>query len=77
MLCHYKWIHSEEEKEEIDLKTKNRYENKLSDWMAIEAIVKERDREIQAANIARLSGKQFIFCMKRIDMLIKVFCREV
>ena len=57
MLCHYKWIHSEEEKEKIDLKTKNQYENKLSDWMAIEAIVKERDKEIQAANIARLSGK--------------------
>ena len=31
-------------------------ENKLSDWMGIEAIVRQKDRESTAANIARLSG---------------------
>ena len=31
------------------------YEQKLSEWGALEAIVQQQDREVTAANIARLS----------------------
>ena len=41
----------------MDRKTQSNYENKLSDWMAIDAIVRQRDKEITASNIAKLSGK--------------------
>ena len=42
--------------EEVDKRTHSSYENKLSDWMAIEAIVRQKDKEITAASIAKLSG---------------------
>ena len=56
MLGYYKWTQSKDEREKIDTKIKLQYENKLSDWMGIEAIVRQKDRETTAANIARLSG---------------------
>ena len=31
--------------------------NLLTDWMAIEAIVRQKDKETTAANIAKLAGK--------------------
>jgi len=31
------------------------YERKLSDWMALEAIIRQKDKEVTAANIAKLS----------------------
>lgn len=57
LLGYYKWANTTEEKENIDKKHKNQYENKLSDWMIIEAIVRQKDKETTAANIAKLSGK--------------------
>ena len=48
----------------MDRKTQSNYENKLSDWMAIDAIVRQRDKEITAANIAKLSGKYFRILLK-------------
>ena len=56
MLGYYKWTQSKDEREKIDTKIKLQYENKLSDWMGIEAIVRQKDKETTAANIARLSG---------------------
>ena len=56
MLGHYKWKFSVSDCEEMDKKTHTAYENKLSDWMAIEAIVRQKDKEITAASIAKLSG---------------------
>ena len=41
----------------MDRKTQTNYENKLSDWMAIDAIVRQKDKEVTAANIAKLSGQ--------------------
>ena len=35
----------------------------LTDWMAIEAIVRQKDKETTAANIAKLAGK-FIYIFK-------------
>ena len=59
LLGHYKWHFLPAEKDATDEKTKTSYEHKLNDWMTIEAIVKQRDKEVTAANIARLSGGEF------------------
>jgi len=52
LLGHYKWRHTASDCAEIDRKTTSSYENKVSDWMAIEAIVRQKDKEITAASIA-------------------------
>ena len=57
ILGHYKWSHTTKDKTEVDKRVKVSYENKLSDWMAIEAIVRQRDRETTAACIAKLAGE--------------------
>ena len=56
MLGHYKWDFGPAEQAAADSRVQEAYEHKLSDWMAIEAIVRQRDKEINAANIAKLSG---------------------
>lgn len=33
------------------------YEDKMSEWLAVEAIVRQRDREIMAQNLAKLSSE--------------------
>ena len=55
---HYKWDFSSKDRRDMDRKNQSNYENKLSDWMAIDAIVRQRDKEITAANIAKLSGEK-------------------
>jgi hypothetical protein len=55
-LGHYKWRFGPSECDDMDRKTHAAYENKLSDWMAIEAIVRQKDKEVTAASIAKLSG---------------------
>ena len=52
---HYKWDFSYKDRRDCDRKTQSNYENKLSDWMAIDAIVRQKDKEVTAANIAKLS----------------------
>ena len=56
LLGHYQWYFTQEQIKQIDEKTQTNYEHKLSDWMAVEAIVRQRDKETTAANIAKLSG---------------------
>ena len=34
----------------------HRYENTMSEWLAVEAIVKQKDKENQASAIAKLSS---------------------
>ena len=58
LLGHYKWSFTSSDIAETDARTQSAYENKLSDWMAIEAIVRQRDKETTAANIAKLSQSQ-------------------
>lgn len=55
LLGHYKWHFRRSELDQADAKTQRDYEHKLSDWMAIEAIVRQKDKETTAANIAKLS----------------------
>ena len=56
LLGHYKWNFGPAEQAAADSRVQEAYEHKMSDWMAIEAIVRQRDKEINAANIAKLSG---------------------
>lgn len=56
LLGHYKWIHTASQRADVDKRVRTMYEHKLSDWMAIEAIVRQKDKETTAANIAKLSG---------------------
>lgn len=49
-----------EERTEQDAECRRQYETTMSEWLCVEAIVKQRDREATAASIARLteaSGK--------------------
>jgi len=61
LLGHYKWNFTLSECSEVDKQTTLSYENKVSHWMAMEAIVRQRDREITAASIAnaKIIGKYF------------------
>ena len=63
---HYKWDFSSKDRRDMDRKNQSNYENKLSDWMAIDAIVRQRDKEITAANIAKLSGKNVRKCNSQV-----------
>ena len=65
---------TEKELTELGEKTQRTYENKLSDWMAIEAIIRQRDRETAAeniANIARLAANkgQQVWTLHSISLL--------
>ena len=55
LLGHYRWEFGQCSLDETDNKTRTSYENKVSDWMAVEAIVRQRDKEVTAASIAKLS----------------------
>lgn len=50
-----------EERAEQDITYRRQYETTMSEWLCVEAIVRQRDREATAASIARLtasSGKK-------------------
>lgn len=70
---HYKWHYSKAELTELDAKTQSRYEHKLSDWLVIEAIVRQRDRETTAASIAKLSSTQNVSLTQSINLSNEVF----
>lgn len=57
LLEHYKFTDNEEEKAKHDRETRQKYEMIMSDWLAVEAIVRQRDKEIVAANLAKLSSE--------------------
>lgn len=57
LLGHYKFGTTEKQRELLSEETKQAYENTMSEWLAVEAIVKQRDKEIQANAIAKLSSE--------------------
>ncbi|XP_065201314.1 small G protein signaling modulator 2-like isoform X2 [Planococcus citri] len=57
LLGHYKFNSTSEEREELDRTTKQYYETTMTEWLAVEAIVRQKDKEIMAANIAKLSSE--------------------
>lgn len=57
LLGYYKFSSTALEREELDRTTKQYYETTMTEWLAVEAIVRQRDKEIMAANIAKLSSE--------------------
>ncbi|XP_056630776.1 small G protein signaling modulator 1-like [Diorhabda sublineata] len=57
LLGHYKFGSTFEQRNELSEETRQAYENTLSEWLAVEAIVKQRDKENQAHAIAKLSSE--------------------
>ncbi|XP_017774865.1 PREDICTED: small G protein signaling modulator 1-like isoform X1 [Nicrophorus vespilloides] len=56
LLRHYKFGSNIAERNRLNEETRLAYENRLSEWLAVEAIVKQRDKECQAIAIAKLSS---------------------
>ena len=57
MLGHYKFGSTAEERTELEEALRTQYETTMSEWLAVEAIVRQRDKEIMAANLAKLSSE--------------------
>ncbi|KAK7066559.1 Small G protein signaling modulator 2 [Halocaridina rubra] len=57
LLGHFEFGISAEEREEHDKKVRQTYETTMSEWLAVEAIVRQRDKEIMALNMAKLSSE--------------------
>lgn len=57
LLGHYEFRSSQEEREQHDKCIQSSYESIMSEWLAVEAIVKQRNKEIMAANLAKLSSE--------------------
>ena len=57
MLGHYKFDSTQEDRNYLDQKIQTLYEKTMSEWLAIEAIIKQRDREMMAASLAKMSSE--------------------
>ncbi|XP_023234264.1 small G protein signaling modulator 2-like [Centruroides sculpturatus] len=57
LLGHYEFGSSQEEREQHDKSIQSSYESIMSEWLAVEAIVKQRNKETMAANLAKLSSE--------------------
>ncbi|XP_022131103.2 small G protein signaling modulator 2 isoform X1 [Pieris rapae] len=55
LLGYYEFNTTFQERQEQDCTYRRQYETTMSEWLCVEAIVKQRDREATAASIARLS----------------------
>ena len=55
LLGHYKFGSEQVDREARDSHIQDEYERVMSEWLAVEAIVRQRDKEIMAANLAKLS----------------------
>jgi small G protein signaling modulator 1 len=56
LLGHYTFGQSPVERKELDENTKHYYETTMSEWLAVEAIVKQLDKEKTAHAVAKLSS---------------------
>ncbi|CAG0890963.1 unnamed protein product [Darwinula stevensoni] len=57
LLGHYPFGSTEEERGMLDEAIQAHYETTLSEWLAVEAIVRQRDKENLAATLAKLSSE--------------------
>ncbi|XP_023324524.1 small G protein signaling modulator 2 isoform X2 [Eurytemora carolleeae] len=57
LLGHLNWNFTSQQVHIKDGAIQSEYERKISEWGALEAIVLQQDREINAANIARVNGQ--------------------
>lgn len=56
LLGHYSFGQTPEERAELDLNTRHYYETTMSEWLAVEAIVRQLDKEKTAHAVAKLSS---------------------
>ncbi|XP_062698457.1 small G protein signaling modulator 2-like isoform X1 [Aedes albopictus] len=56
LLGHYTFGTTPEERADLDETTKHYYETTMSEWLAVEAIVRQRDKEKTAVAVAKLSS---------------------
>lgn len=56
LLGHYSFGQTPEEKVELDENTRHYYETTMSEWLAVEAIVRQLDKEKTAHAVAKLSS---------------------
>lgn len=57
LLSHYSFGMSTEQRKDRDAEVKNHYEMTIGEWLAVEAIVVQRDKELLAANLAKYSSE--------------------
>lgn len=57
LLGHYSFGSTQAQREELDMNTHNYYETTMSEWLAVEAIVRQRDMEKTAHAVAKLSSE--------------------
>lgn len=57
LLGHYSFGTTQEERKELDEATRHYYETTMSEWLAVEAIVRQRDKEKTAHAVAKLSSE--------------------
>ncbi|KAL8561077.1 hypothetical protein ACOMHN_031021 [Nucella lapillus] len=55
LLGHYKFKSTPQERANLDERIRTEYERIMSEWLAVEAIIRQRDKEVVAANLAKLS----------------------
>ena len=63
LLGHYAFGSTAGEREKLDEEIKSKYELTMSEWLAVEAIVKQKDKELLVANLVKFpqesTGKIF------------------
>jgi hypothetical protein len=57
LLGHVQFGSSVEERADQDRDVRRAYETTMSEWLAVEAIVRQRDKEAMAATLAKLSSE--------------------
>lgn len=57
LLDHYGYEFDREARDRCDREMRQKYEMIMSEWLAVEAIVRQRDKEISAANLAKHSSE--------------------
>ncbi|XP_022257394.1 small G protein signaling modulator 1-like, partial [Limulus polyphemus] len=57
LLGHYQFGSTAEERKKHDNSIQTAYETTMSEWLAVEAIVRQQDKEVMEANMAKLSSE--------------------
>lgn len=58
LLGYFKFGSTVKEREQLDESWRKQYENTVSEWLAVEAIVQQQDRETMEANLVKFTGDQ-------------------
>lgn len=73
LLGHYSFGSTLEEREKKDENCKHYYETTMSEWLAVEAIVRQRENEKQAQALAKISAEK----SKSDPSSVKHVCRQI